>query len=89
MALQSLHAPYIGSADMWSKDKSISEPALVELLLSLEDCLRYNIPILFAHTWIGFENIPEPTDEGIVIEYVGIFTIISKHMRYKQNLQGV
>lgn len=64
MALQSLHAPFIGSADMWSKDKNVSEPALAELMLSLEDCHRYNIPILVAHTWIGFENIPEPTDEG-------------------------
>lgn len=64
MALQSLHAPFIGSADMWSKDKNVSEPALAELMRSLEDCHRYNIPILVAHTWIGFENIPEPTDEG-------------------------
>lgn len=64
MVLQSLHAPYVRSADMWSKDKNVSELAVAELLASLEDCHRYNIPILVVHTWIGFENIPEPTDEG-------------------------
>lgn len=64
MVLQSLHAPYGRSADMWSKDKNVSELAVAELLASLEDCHRYNIPILVVHTWIGFENIPEPTDEG-------------------------
>ena len=65
MALQSLHAPYSGSADMWSKDKNVSEPSFAELLLSLVDCHRFHIPILVVHTWIGFENIPKPTDEGI------------------------
>lgn len=64
MVLQSLHAPYVRSADMWSKDKNVSELAVAELLASLEDCHKYNIPILVVHTWIGFENIPEPTDEG-------------------------
>lgn len=64
MVLQSLHAPIGGSADMWSKNRNASEHALAELLASLEDCHRYSIPILVTHTWIGFENIPEPTDEG-------------------------
>ena len=65
MSLQSLHSPFGGSAKMWSKDKSVSESALEELLSSLEDCRRYNIPVLVVHTWIGFENIPTPTHEGI------------------------
>lgn len=65
ITLQSLHAPILGSADMWSRDKSVSEPALAELMLSLEDCHKYNIPILVVHTWIGFENIPKPTNEGL------------------------
>ena len=50
MKLQSLHAPYGGSAKMWSKDKNISEPALAELFAALDDCHRYNIPILVVHT---------------------------------------
>lgn len=64
MFCQSLHAPFTGSADMWNTDKNVSQPALDEILLSLEDCHRFNIPILVAHTWIGFENIPAPTEEG-------------------------
>lgn len=64
MALQSLHSPFGGSADMWSKDKAVSQPVLDELFLSLEDCHKYNIPILVVHTWIGFDNIPAPTAEG-------------------------
>lgn len=64
MAIQSLHAPFLGSANMWSKDNAVSESALAELMMALEDCHKYNIPILVVHTWIGFDNIPEPTDEG-------------------------
>ena len=66
MVCQSLHAPFDGSADMWSHDKNISAAALDKLLLSLQDCHRFNIPILVAHTWIGFDNVPAPTDAGIV-----------------------
>lgn len=65
MTLQSLHAPFIGSANMWSTDKRVSEPALAEIMASLEDCHRYGIPILVVHAWIGFDNIPQPTEEGL------------------------
>lgn len=65
MTLQSLHAPFIGSTNMWSIDKRVSEPALAEIMASLEDCHRYNIPILVVHAWIGFDNIPQPTQEGL------------------------
>lgn len=65
MALQSLHAPFFGSANMWSTDKSVSEPAFAELMASLADCQRYRIPILVVHAWIGFDNIPQPTREGL------------------------
>lgn len=64
LAVQSLHAPFDISAQMWDADKSSAARALDKLLLSLEDCRRFDIPILVAHTWIGFDNIPEPTREG-------------------------
>lgn len=64
MALQSLHAPFYGSAKMWSDDKDEAMSALSELLLSLEDCVRFCIPVLVVHTWIGFDNVPEPTASG-------------------------
>ena len=62
--IQSLHAPFGGSANMWSGDINASKPALEELLQSLEACHKYNIPILVAHAWIGFDNISEPTEVG-------------------------
>lgn len=64
MIVQSLHAPFIGSAKMWSKNRDESLPALSELLESAEDCAQFEIPVLVVHTWIGFENIPQPTNEG-------------------------
>lgn len=65
MEIQSLHAPYGGAADMWQKDEDVSIKALNELLISLEACKKYNIPVMVVHTWIGFENIPAPTTEGL------------------------
>lgn len=65
MTLQSLHAPFGGASNMWSKDKSVSESALAEIMESLEDCHRYGIPILVVHAWIGFDNIPQPTKDGL------------------------
>ncbi len=65
MILQSLHAPYTGSARMWSENHEESSSALSELMESAETCAEYAIPVLVAHTWIGFENIPQPTDAGL------------------------
>ena len=64
VAIQSLHAPFGGSADMWNADKGKYEPALAKLFLSLEDCHRYSIPILVVHAWIGFDDNPAPTAQG-------------------------
>lgn len=63
--LQSLHAPFDISAQMWETDKETASHALDKLMLSLEDCRRFGIPVLVAHTWIGFDNIPAPTNEGL------------------------
>ncbi len=65
VTLQSLHAPYDISAQMWDTDAEIASRALDKLLRSLEDCHRFDIPIMVAHTWIGFDNIPAPTIEGL------------------------
>lgn len=55
MIIQSLHAPCGRIADMWSSDPQKYELALKELFLAIEDCKRFDIPILVVHTWIGFE----------------------------------
>ena len=64
MILQSLHAPIVGSAKMWSENRDEYSSALSDLVDSLEVCAKFEIPVLVAHTWIGFDNIPEPTSAG-------------------------
>ena len=65
MDIQSLHAPYGGAADMWKECEDVSAKALNELFIPLEACKKYSIPIMVVHTWIGFDNIPAPTKEGL------------------------
>lgn len=62
--IQSLHAPFGKSAAMWSADEAVSKPALVELLLALEECYKYQIPIMVVHTWIGFKYVEKPCEAG-------------------------
>ena len=65
LTIQSLHAPFDGSAAIWRNDKDESEKLLKELFASLEDAGNYKIPVLVLHTWHGFENIPNPSEAGI------------------------
>lgn len=55
LEIQSLHAPYLTSADMWSNDKEVRTKAEKIILDSLKDCAKFSIPILVLHTWIGFD----------------------------------
>ena len=64
LAIQSLHGPFDVAAKMWSADTDDSEEALRKLLLSLETCNQYNIPIMVAHVWMGFDDVPKPSSEG-------------------------
>ncbi len=64
LAIQSLHGPFDIAAKMWSADKDDSGEALRKLLLSLETCNQYNIPIMVAHVWMGFDDVPKPSSEG-------------------------
>ena len=56
LELQSIHGPFHAVNRMWNTDESVSAPVLKELLRSLEDCNRWEIPVLVSHTWIGFGN---------------------------------
>lgn len=56
MEVQSLHAPFGRSADMWNEGEA-GELAVKELIASLDDCAKCGIPILVVHTWIGFDYI--------------------------------
>lgn len=64
MALHSLHAPFGRAAGMWNGDPAVYEPAMEDLFSALEDCRRFEIPILVVHTWIGFEYSDIPNEQG-------------------------
>lgn len=55
LALQSLHAPFGSCNKLWSADAAVHADALAEQLTALEVCARCGIPVLVAHTWIGFD----------------------------------
>jgi sugar phosphate isomerase/epimerase len=65
LALQSLHAPFHGAAALWNEDAAVSSPAVEELLEALEDCRRFEIPVMVMHTWIGFEYTQTPNETGL------------------------
>ena len=64
MILQSLHAPFDNVDKMWNENKEISQPVIFRLMSALEDCNRYEIPVMVSHVWIGFDNIGTPTETG-------------------------
>ncbi len=64
MIYQSIHAPFGHSADLWNEDEVKGKLALDELLACLEDCKRWEIPIMVTHAFIGFED-HTPTQIGL------------------------
>lgn len=54
LTVQSLHAPITKAAAMWDPDDTVGLPAREELLMVLDTCAQYQIPIMVAHVWIGF-----------------------------------
>ena len=65
LAIQSIHAPFYKSADIWSDDTAASQAAVDELLAVLEDCRRFHIPVMVVHTWIGFHYTQTPGKTGL------------------------
>lgn len=64
MIIQSLHAPFNKSDDMWFEGE-LGDEALRELIEDIELCARLEIPIMVAHTFIGFDSDNIPTQLGI------------------------
>lgn len=65
LAIQSLHGPFHGAAALWSDDEAVSAPAIAELLEALEDCRKFEIPLMVMHTWIGFAYSQTPNEAGL------------------------
>jgi sugar phosphate isomerase/epimerase len=60
-----MHARFGLVASMWSADEEKWMAALETQLCSLEDCRRYGIPIMVAHTWIGFGDEVGDVEAGL------------------------
>lgn len=55
LEVQSLHAPFAKAADMWSREENVLLPAKTELKRVIDDCVKFHIPVVVAHAWIGFD----------------------------------
>lgn len=64
LELQSMHAPFGKARDMWGSEELKGQAAVEELLNCLHDCADYRIPVMVAHTFIGFKD-HTPTPEGL------------------------
>ena len=61
---QSLHAPAHDLDAIWLKEENEKgEGILSQLLSCLEDCARFEVPLMVMHVSSSFES-PAPTDEG-------------------------
>lgn len=63
LVFQSVHAPYIKSADMW-KTGPKADAAKAELLRCVEDTAAAGVDLMICHCWIGFNGC-SLTAEGI------------------------
>ena len=64
MYFQSVHAPFLGAANMW-RGGAAAEAALDELMSCLEETARAGVKIMVCHAWIGFYTGEVPTECGI------------------------
>ena len=64
MIYQSVHAPFLNSAKMWSVGDE-AEVAVTELLTCVKDCAKLDIPLLVVHPYIGFDEVENPTESGV------------------------
>ncbi len=61
---QSVHAPFDRMADMWGTNEEKAKIAVDEMKDCLEKCIRNEVPLMVAHTFIGFRDHC-PTQIGI------------------------
>lgn len=58
--LQSLHAPHRGIALLWEPDSDGAAAVYEGIIHSIDDCARFEIPILVMHGWSGlYYTFPE------------------------------
>ena len=64
LEIQSIHAPFNKIDALWREDEGKATIALEEQLECVHACRDINVPIMVAHTFIGFED-HTPTEIGL------------------------
>ena len=85
MLISYLHAPFNKSDDMWMNGE-IGDVALAELLDRVEICSRLEIPVMVAHTFIGFDSDNIPTQNGV--ERYGALAVRADELGVKLALEN-
>lgn len=65
LGVQSVHAPFNCSDDMWDETGDLGDKAMNELISYAEKCHESQIPIMVTHAFIGFDNDRTPTQKGV------------------------
>ncbi len=89
MIFQSIHAPFDKMADVWAEDVDKAKVAIDELKACLEDCIKYEVPIMVAHAFIGFDD-HSPTQIGI--DRIGELVALAENSGVKiafENTEGI
>ena len=64
LLLQSLHAPGAAADKLWYTEAEISAPALALLCQCVDDCAKWEIPIMVVHSSQHFDTSRVPTEAG-------------------------
>jgi sugar phosphate isomerase/epimerase len=64
LILENIHAPYEDSNYLWSADRSLRDRVVKDRIGWVEDCARYEIPIMVMHISRGVDQ-PSPNGYGI------------------------
>lgn len=64
LEIQSIHAPFNKIDALWREDENKANLALEEQIECVHACRDINVPIMVAHTFIGFED-HTPTEIGL------------------------
>lgn len=65
VGVQSVHAPFNKSDDMWDEIGELGEIAVNELLEYAEKCADAQVPIMVTHAFLGFDTDRKPTAAGV------------------------
>lgn len=65
IGIQSVHAPFNKTDDLWGEDEALAEKGLSELIECVHVCEEHCVPIMVSHVFIGFDSDNVPTEIGL------------------------